>query len=239
LGADVVTVRDRSDRADSDELTAETGDLARHYARFGGNLVAILASAMALIFSGISLYETVIKQAHLHLFVPDTTIYTRDPDGSFEVFAMPLTVSNSGARDGVVSSMKLEIRNTATGAKQTLEASYFAGPDYFSTKEDSTNDIRRPKTPFAPLSIAGRGSFTGTVLFYARKYQEQATVSGSGRYEFYLTAEAKPTDALGFLDSLWSVDIAPQRFIYELPPVSTLFEGRMYSGHSERMFRVQ
>jgi hypothetical protein len=31
----------------------------------------------------------------------------------------------------------------------------------------------------------------------------------------------------------------PERFIYELPPVSQFFEGRMLSGHSERMFRAE
>ncbi|HEY7646307.1 MAG TPA: hypothetical protein VH858_14785 [Hyphomicrobiales bacterium] len=227
------------DRTADDEITAESGELARHYLRSGGNLIAIIASAMALAFSGISLYETVIKQAHLHVFVPATAVYTRDPAGSFEVFALPVTVSNSGARDGVILSMTLAVRNSATGASQNLEASYFAGPDYFSTKEDLNNNIRRPKTPFAPLSVAGRGSFTGTILFYARKYQEQAVVSGQGRYELVLTAEAKPTEALGVLDSWWSTEIAPQRFVYELPPVGNLFEGRMYSGQSERMFRVE
>jgi len=229
----------RRDRAKSDERTAETGELARHYGRSAGNLGAVLASAAALFFSGVSVYETAIKQAHLHLFVPDTAMYTRDPEGSFEVFAIPLTVSNSGARDGVVSSIKLEVRNSTTGTAQTLEASYFAGPEYFSTKEDQATGVRRPKTPFAPLSIAGRGSFTGTVLFYARKYQEKPLVPGEGRYEFALTAQSKPTEALGFLDGLWSSDIPLQQSVYEMPPVSRLFEGRMYSGYYERMFRVQ
>ncbi len=213
--------------------------LARHQARHGGNPVAIVASALALIFSGVSLYQTVIKQAQLHVFVPDTIAYTRDPSGSFEVFAVPLTVSNSGARDGIVSSLKLEVRNVATGAKQTLEASYVAGPDYFSTKEDVANNLRRPKTPFAPLSVAGRGSLTSTVLFYARQYVEQRVVPGQGRYELVLTAETRPTEALGLLDSLWTTDIAPQRFVYELPQVSRFFDGQMASGNSERMFRVE
>jgi hypothetical protein len=71
IEACVAAVRDRT--AD-DEITAESGELARHYLRSGGNLIAIIASAMALAFSGISLYETVIKQAHLHLFVPATAV---------------------------------------------------------------------------------------------------------------------------------------------------------------------
>jgi len=232
----MVSLRER--RAE-DDLTEENGELATRFARFGGNTIAILASALALAFSGISLYQTVIKQSRLSMFVPDTISYTRDPEGSFEVFAVPLTVSNSGARDGIVSSVKLEVRNSASGVRQTLEASYFAGSDYFSAKEDPSNNVRRSKTPFAPLSVAGRGSFTGTVLFYARQYEKESVVSGQGRYELQLTAETTPTEALGFLDSLWSTDIAPKQFTYEMPQVSRLFEGRMFSGRSERMFRVK
>jgi hypothetical protein len=232
----MVSVRERTIRGDR---TEENGELVRHFARPGKNSVAVLASFVALAFSGISLYQTVIKQAHLHIFVPDTISYTRDPDGSFEVFAVPLTVSNSGARDGIVSSVKLEVRNSTSGVKQTLEASYFAGPDYFSAPENVTNGVRRPKTPFAPLSVTGRGSFTGTVLFYARQYEKDSVVSGQGRYELLLTAATATTESLGFLDSLWSTDIAPQQLVYEMPQVSRLFEGRMYSGHTERMFSVK
>jgi hypothetical protein len=225
--------------ADNENLVEAAGALTRRYAPIGRNGIPILVSAMALIFSGISLYQTVIKQAHLQLFVPDTIAYTRDPNGGFEVFAVPITISNSGARDGIVSSIKLEARNTATGVRHILGASYFAGPDYFTAKEDLTNNLRRPKTPFAPLSISGRGSSTATVLFYARKHQDQPLVPGQGQYELLLTAEARPVEALGFLDSLWSSGVAPLRSVYELPPVDRLFEGRLYSGVSERMFRVE
>ncbi len=236
-----MSLRDGMDveEANRENLIDASGRLARQYARHGGNLIAILASAMALIFSGVSLYETVIKQAHLHMFVPDAIAYTRDPDGSIEVFAVPVTVSNSGARDGIVSSLKLEVRNVATGVKQTLEASYVAGQDYFSAKEDAANGVRRSKTPFAPLSVAGRGSQTATVLFYARQYSEQRVVSGQGKYELRLTAATKPVEAMGALDGLWSTDIEPGSFVYELPQVSRFFEGRIASGYSERMFRVQ
>lgn len=237
----MMSLRDGTDfdEANRDNLIDATGRLTRQYARHGGNMVAILASAMALIFSGVSLYETVIKQAHLHMFVPDTIAYTRDPDGGFEVFAVPVTVSNSGARDGIVSSLKLEVRNAATGAKQTLEASYVAGTDYFSAKEDAANSVRRSKTPFAPLSVNGRGSVTATVLFYARQYSEQRVVPGQGKYELQLTAVTKPVETLGSVDSLWSTEIAPSQFVYELPQVSRFFEGRLASGYAERMFRVQ
>jgi hypothetical protein len=236
LGAEVVSLHKKPA---GHNLGDEAGEAARSFTLFGGNPIPILVSALALIFSGVSLHETVLKQAHLHVFVPDTIAYTRDPDGSFEVFAIPLTVSNSGARDGIVTSLKLEVRNSATSATQKLEASYFAGSEYFSTKEDVANNVRRSKTPFAPLSVTGRGSITSTVLFYGRQYQEQRVVAGQGRYELLLTVEARPTTALGFLDALWAGDIAPQRLVYELPQVSRFFDGRMASGNSERMFRAQ
>jgi hypothetical protein len=136
------------------------GELARHSAR--RNAVAISISALALIFSGVSIFETVLKQAHLHLFVPDAIAYTGDPDGGFEVFAVPLTVSNSGARDGIISALKLEVRNSATGAKQTLEASYFAGSEYFSVKEDAANNIRPIRTALSCRS--GQPYGDGAVL---------------------------------------------------------------------------
>jgi hypothetical protein len=150
-----------------------------------------------------------------------------------------LTFSNAGARDRIVSALRLEVRNGATGAKQRLEASYFAGPEYFSVNEDTANNIRRPKTPFAPLSVIGRGSHTATVLFYARKYEGQRVVSGGGRYELLLSAETKPVETLGFFDRLWSTSVALVRAAYELPQVSQVFEARIYSGNSERMFRAE
>ena len=217
----------------------DAGDLARHTARHAGGVPAMLASAFALIFSGISLYQTVIKQAQFHVFVPDTIAYTRDPDGSFEVFAIPVTVANSGARDGIVSSMALEVTNKETGASKTLQASYVTLPGYFSTKEDITENKRRPKTPFAPLSVAGRSSVTTTILFYGREYEETRVVPGKGEYEIRLSSGARPTEAMGFIDKLWTTEIEPVALTFQLPQVSRYFEGRMLVGHTARMFRVE
>jgi len=77
--------------------------------------------------------------------------------------------------------MKLEVRNLDTGAKKTLHASYFTSPGYFYTKEDITNHQRRPKSPFAPLSVADRGSASKTVLFYAQQYEKGRVVPGKVR----------------------------------------------------------
>ena len=220
-------------------MVDDAGDLARQTVRRAGGVPAIMVSAFALMFSGVSLYQTVIKQAQLHVFVPDTISYTRDPDGSYEVFVIPVTVANSGARDGIVSSMTLEVTNKETGDSKSLQASYFVLPGYFSTKEDITKDQRRPKTPFAPMSVAGRSSETATILFYARQYQETRVVPGKGQYEIRLSSGAQPTEAMGMIDRLWTTEIKPVAMTYELPQVSQYFEGRMLIGHTARMFKVE
>ena len=129
---------DRHRRPIGTEPYDENSEIARRATERGGGLTAIVVSGLALIFSGISLYQTVIKQAQLHIFLPDTVNYTRDPDGSFEVFVLPITVSNTGARDGVLSAMKLEVRNIDTGKTKTLHASYFTAPGTFPQRRTSS-----------------------------------------------------------------------------------------------------
>ena len=97
------------------EYVLETADQARETSSISSaTVITALASFIALIFSGISLYQTVLKRAEVRVFVPETVSYTRDPNGSFEVLAVPVTVINSGARDGVVVSMQLKIKNQET-----------------------------------------------------------------------------------------------------------------------------
>lgn len=227
-----------NDLGHDSSMIDNAGDLAQRTIRQVGGVPAIMVSAFALVFSGVSLYQTVIKQAQLHVFVPDSIAYTRDPDGGFEVFVVPVTVANSGARDGILSSMTLEVTNRETGVGTVLEAAYFTLPEYFSTTEDVTENKRRPKIPFAPLSVAGRSSETATILFYAREYQEAQVVPGKGQYDIRLSSGARPTEAMGFIDSLWTTEIEPVALTFELPKVSQYFEGRMLIGHTARMFRL-
>lgn len=202
----------------------------------GGRLTAIV-SALALVCSGISLYQSVIKQADLHLYLPESISYTRDPDGSYEVFVLPVTVTNSGARDGIVSSLTLTARNIETGATKTLSASYFTADGYFSTKEDVSKNQKRPKEPFAPLSVPGRSAYTGTILFYPRKFDEQRVVKAAGRFQLTITAKADGAEHFGYLDRLWTTQIKPLTVTFNLPAVSRYFTGRMLSGHTVRLFR--
>ena len=114
---------------------------------------ALLSSVTALIFSVYSLYETVIKQADLHIYQPPLIYMYRE--NFRDVFAIPITLSNVGTRHGTVLSFDLEVIQP-----QTLK----------STKFQSLHFGELPKRNsrlFTPITVAGRSSFTDVVLFYA------------------------------------------------------------------------
>lgn len=148
-------------------IGTEPSEIAVHAGtHHDGGRIAAIVSTIALLFSAYSLWETSLKQAQLTVYVTDTISYTRDPYGSFEVLAVPLTISNSGARDEAVIIMKLDVKNSATGETETFESAYTADAAYFGGSENPSTRTKRPKTPFAPLAIAGRSAWSGTVLFY-------------------------------------------------------------------------
>ncbi|MCH9766081.1 MAG: hypothetical protein K0U34_08835 [Alphaproteobacteria bacterium] len=215
---------------DAAETATQTASLGT------GTVLTALVSGLALLFSAFSLYQTVLKQAELHLFVPETIGYTRDPNGSFEVLVVPITVANSGARDGIVSSLQLTVRNVETKRERTFAASFFAEPGYFSTKEDYREGKTRPKTPFAPLTVAGRSGYSGTVLFYPREYSEDRVVAAAGKFELKLSARMQTVEQMGVLDRLWATKLSPITFKADLPRVSQFFSGQMLSGKSVRLF---
>src|SRR5262245_42808893 len=138
-----------------------------------GKAAATLISGVALLFSGFSLWETSLKQADLNVYVTGVVAYERDltadeyilPAGGFEVFAMPITIANAGARDGAVLALQLDVSNPRTGMTGRFEATYPADAAYFSN-----TGAKRPKTPFSALVISGRSAWTGTVLFYPVSY---------------------------------------------------------------------
>jgi len=147
--------------------------IATHALLNARGAVPATVSVVALLFSGFSLWETHLKQADLSVYVTGAVSYERDltaaeyiaPAGGFEVFAVPVTIANGGARDGAVLSLQLDAVNPKTGLAARFEATYTADGTYFANTGD-----KRPKTPFSALVIAGRSAWTGTVLFYPMSY---------------------------------------------------------------------
>jgi hypothetical protein len=175
---------------------AAANDIAMHAANhsWGGTITAI-GTVVALAFSAFNLWETSLKQPELTPYVTGVVTYERDrtasvsvqPDGGFEVLAVPITIANGGARDGAVLSLQLDVKNQSTGLTARFEAIYAVDGTYFASKGD-----KRPKTPFSALVIAGRSAWTGTVLFYPVSYSDARVLTPIAQIrEFYAAMRTK------------------------------------------------
>jgi hypothetical protein len=151
----------------------DANDLATHAVMHAHGGVTAIVSAIALLFSAYSLWETSLKQADLNVYATGVVTYERDtsaaeyimPVGGFEVFAVPITLANGGARDAPVLALQLDVKNPKTGLTARFAATYTADSAYFAN-----TGAKRPKTPFSALVIAGRSAWSGTVLFYPVSY---------------------------------------------------------------------
>ena len=201
--------------------------IARMAAR--GNRLATLVSAFAFAFSAVSFYETVLKQPNLRVYVTDTLAYTRDPWGGYEVVAVPLTIANSGARDGAVITLELDVKNVESGKSETFTSAYTADAQYFGGSDDVAKRIKRPKLPFAPLSIAGRGAFAGVILFYSGEGSAKL-VEPNSKLELTLRVLTRAAD--GWLESMFLAK--PARIALQAQ-VANFLPGALLVGDMARM----
>ncbi len=178
-----------------------------------GNRLATVVSAFAFAFSGVSFYETVVKQPHLTVFVPPVLQYGHDGGGDTELFAIPLTIANDGARSGTVLSMELEVANpAATGEEPKMKRFYSA----FLGEHPRTGDA--PQRAFAPISIAGRASTSETIRFYPQGDTRPHIVPDRGMFQFTLKLTTAAAPATSLIDRWFKQgDPAPITFSRSLP----------------------
>ena len=169
-------------RADTAHEAADiTTDTARHIT--GGGLGATLLSAVAVLFSGYSLWATSLKSPDLRVYVPRVMSYAAPyTNTNFEVIQVPVTLSNEGAQTGTVLHMDLAVTDPRTNQTKHFYASEFG---VWSMERTRT----RSYTGFAPLPLAGRTSRTESVLFYTRGEEEkpEQIIRAVGPYQFTLT----------------------------------------------------
>lgn len=156
-------------------------DFPDYLPRSGAPMISVsdIASAAAIIFSGISLWHTSLRAAHMLAFVPPIIRYASPYQNSlFEAFEIPLTIINGGARTGTVLTIDLVV----TDPKRKVSKRFYAaaiGP---------WNLDRAGFPPFTPIALAGRSSQSAILLFYPRTDETvMQIVQEPGLLEFALT----------------------------------------------------
>ncbi len=193
------------------------------------NIITALASGVALLVSGLSLWETSLKQPDLQFYLGSNLAYTRDPWGSDEVFVLPVTVTNSGARDGAVVSLDLDLK-TAGGAVEHFTSAYLADASYFGANDDVSANKHRPKTPYSPIVVSGRTTFSGVVLFYPREPKQKPSVEPKSEIE--MTVRLVTTKPSGWIDELLATTPPPISVRADVP---NFLPGALFVGEFARL----
>lgn len=179
-----------------------------------GGMFATILSALALAFSGLSFYESALKTADLEVYVPPVIHYARDSGGDVELFAIPITIVNDGARTGTVLSVELEAENMRDGADPKIKRYYSA----YMGEHPVQNDA--PSRAFAPLSIAGHATFSDTVRFYPVGNPLPKLVDDAGEYRFTLKLNTALPSRPDLIDRTFRKDAEPVPFQMTLPWIS-------------------
>ena len=167
-------------------------------------------SALAVALSCISFYMSSLQGAQLETYVPPTIHYGRDADS--EVFAIPITIANSGARSAAVLSLELEVQNLKTNATKRYHSAFLG---------EHPREAAVSNRQFAPLSIPGRGIFSETVRFYPVGDALPRVVDAEGEYAFRLLLNtAAPPDPSLFDRLQGRTQPAPIQFQMTLPWIS-------------------
>ncbi|MCH9809480.1 MAG: hypothetical protein K0U74_17290 [Alphaproteobacteria bacterium] len=164
-------------------------------------LLATVISAVALLFSAYTFYESVMRAPELAIYVPPRIDYTDPdrPDSPFEVFIIPVTLANDGARTGTILSIDLKVTNKRNGDTKMFHAAQL-GPWGI-----------QPVKPFAPVALSGRESFSQAVQFFPRQGESVARILDlePGHYNFEMTLQ---TASAGGVDFLPAAKIKPLVF---------------------------
>ncbi len=168
----------RSPHTNAGETPAQVAINSASHA--SGGYVTAVVSALALLFSGYSLWDSSLKSPDIEVFIPPVIQYSAPYNNSnFEMIAVPVTFVNEGGRTGTVLSIELEAVNPKTKAVKRF---YSADFGRWTMEKTRANGYE----PFAPISLPGKASRTETVLFYTKGPEEKPDqlITEPGVYQF-------------------------------------------------------
>lgn len=154
-------------------------------------------SALALAFSGYSLWDSSLKAPDIKVFVPPVIQFSAPYNNSnFEVIEVPVTLLNDGGRTGTVMSMELEATNTKT--------KHFYAANFGRWSMEKARSLAFDA--FAPIPLPGKASKTETVLFFTDgpKEKPDQLIRDPGVYKFRLVLDKAEVSDFGPLDKIFS-----------------------------------
>jgi hypothetical protein len=176
------------------------------------NWLSTAFSAVAICLSCISFYMSALQGPALEVYVPPTIHYGRDGGGDTELFAIPLTITNNGARSGAVLSIELEVQHLKTNTTKRYYSAFLG---------EHPREATSPNRQFAPLSIPGRAVFSETVRFYPVGEALPRLVDAQGEYAFRLQLNTATPPEPSLIDRLQGrTQPAPIAFQMTLPWMS-------------------
>lgn len=174
--------------------------------------VAAGASAIAVLFSGFTLWDTSLQQSDLRIYVPPVIFYAgHQQNSNVEAIKIPVTIVNEGAQTGTVLSLNLDVADGAGHSKGFYSASIVP-------EEGSP-------IPFAPMVLQGHTSKTAILLFYTRGSAQKVEqiIAGPGQYRFSLALDEAKNTSLGLMSFFHGNGSGVLSFDRELPA----FDARM------------
>jgi len=150
---------------------------------------ALPISLISLAFSGVSLYETVLKQPSLKILTGCNWEYGRGPGSYDEFFVVPVTITNHGARAGAVLAIEL----TASNDKQSKP---FTARFTVENLEDKRRQL------FAPLAVSGHDSTTASIVFTQHHLTTPPLVGEDGSFRVWLKLTTALDTSYGVIDRM-------------------------------------
>lgn len=181
------------------------------HSAIAGNVTTALVSLVALLLSGYSVYESSFRAAEIHAFIGPNLNYAAPSNNNFEVFGIPITITNSGGRSGTVLAMRLTVTNPRTKAVKRF---FSADVGTWVIEEARTSHHQG----YAPVVVPGKASASEEVLFYTVDDEKvQSIVDDIGDYQFDLTLELVAGDALPWQKAGPEVSTISTSFVMNLP----------------------
>jgi hypothetical protein len=160
---------------------------------------ALSISLISLAFSGVSLYETVLKQPSLQILAGCNWEYGRGPGSYDEFFVVPITVANHGARAGAVLAIEL----TASNGEQSKA---------FVARFTIENLDEKHRRLFAPLAVSGHDSETASIIFTQQHLTTTPLVHDDGRFRVSLKLTTALDTSYGVIDRMFAPSPPEARF---------------------------